>query len=236
MSGRRPVRSASHHDRLSEAGERSSSSSTTTPIPRPGSHSKLLNTLGGTAGAGSGHASPRSPESKQRLTKLLLNVTVLRSLGPVHVIVSPESTVVDLIKAAVEAYVREGRRPLLTERDPLAYDLHYSQFSLESLDAAEKLGNLGSRNFFLCPKPQNGADTCSNQAEKAAKSVTLSWRFALARASVHAKWNLSAAATAKKHELDAHRSLIHEEQGFESLDTFFHGREWVLGQGKFMIS
>ncbi|KAM0945488.1 hypothetical protein DsansV1_C10g0103251 [Dioscorea sansibarensis] len=88
----------------------------------------------------------------QRPMKLLLNVTVLQSPGPVQVVMSPESTVADLVRAAVEAYIREGRRPLLACSDPKAFELHYSQYSLESLNSEEKLINLGSRNFFLCSK------------------------------------------------------------------------------------
>lgn len=85
-----------------------------------------------------------------RLTKLLVNVTVERSLGPIHVVMSPENTVMDLVRTAVEVYVKEGRRPLLQFTDPKGFELHYSQYSLESLDPQEKLINLGSRNFFLC--------------------------------------------------------------------------------------
>lgn len=78
----------------------------------------------------------KSPETRlgnsHRLTRLLLNVTIERSLGPVHVVMSLENTVSDLIKAAVEIYVREKRRPLVKETDPHRFELHYSQFSLES--------------------------------------------------------------------------------------------------------
>lgn len=87
-----------------------------------------------------------------KLTKLLLNVTIQRSLGPVHVLISPESTVHDLIAAVIRQYSKEGRRPALYSVDSSDYDLHFSQFSLESLDRAEELTALGSRNFFLCPK------------------------------------------------------------------------------------
>jgi len=62
---------------------------------------------------------------------LLLNVTIERSLGPVQVVISPEKTTGDLIKAALEIYAREKRRPLLPETDPHRFELHYSQFSLE---------------------------------------------------------------------------------------------------------
>lgn len=70
-----------------------------------------------------------TPEIKPKLTKLLLNVTIQRSLVPVMVIMSLESTVGDLIAAALRQYAKEGRRPILGSAD---CDLHYSQFSLES--------------------------------------------------------------------------------------------------------
>ncbi|XP_039138971.1 uncharacterized protein At4g22758-like isoform X1 [Dioscorea cayenensis subsp. rotundata] len=88
----------------------------------------------------------------QRPMKLLLNVTVLQSPGPIQVVMSPENSVADLVRAAVEAFIREGRRPPLPFSDPKAFELHYSQYSLESLKSEEKLMNLGSRNFFLCAK------------------------------------------------------------------------------------
>ncbi|XP_068636297.1 uncharacterized protein At4g22758-like [Aristolochia californica] len=155
-------KSVSYYDRKPVVSERPPQ------IPLPGSHSKLVNTLVASSGTA------KLPESgNQRLTKLLLNVTIQRSPGPVQVVISAESTVSDLIKAAVETYVREGRRALLTEIDPLAYELHYSQFSLDSLDTTAKLGNLGSRNFFLCSKPQNEVNTWSNQATKASKGPVL---------------------------------------------------------------
>lgn len=65
-------------------------------------------------------------------SKLLLNVTVQGSVGAVHIVMSPESTVEELVEAAVEEYVKEGRRPLLADVDPRAFELHYSSFSLES--------------------------------------------------------------------------------------------------------
>uniref|UniRef100_A0A2N9EW97 DUF7054 domain-containing protein n=1 Tax=Fagus sylvatica TaxID=28930 RepID=A0A2N9EW97_FAGSY len=66
-----------------------------------------------------------------RPTKLLLNVTIERSLGPVQVVMSLENKVRDLTKTALEIYEREKRRPLLPETDPHRFELHYSQFSLE---------------------------------------------------------------------------------------------------------
>ncbi|XP_059444011.1 uncharacterized protein At4g22758-like [Corylus avellana] len=111
-------------------------------------------------------SAPVSCGSPSRLTRLLLNVTIERSLGPVQVVISPEKTTGDLIKAALDIYSREKRRPLLPESDPHRFELHYSQFSLESLKREEKLINLGSRNFFMCSKPSiSSCSSCSEEAK-----------------------------------------------------------------------
>ncbi|KAG6678931.1 hypothetical protein I3843_14G104600 [Carya illinoinensis] len=75
---------------------------------------------------------PTSQEGRPRLTKLLLNVTIQGSLGPVQVVMNPELTVSDLISSAVRIYAKECRRPVLSTTDLSMFDLHYSQFSLES--------------------------------------------------------------------------------------------------------
>ncbi|XP_019176181.1 PREDICTED: uncharacterized protein LOC109171581 [Ipomoea nil] len=121
-----------------------------------------------------------------KLTKLLLNVTIQRSTGALQVLIPPDSTVDDLIAAALRQYVKEGRRPVLPSTNAADYGLHYSQFSLESLDRTEKLAALGSRNFFLCPEMAETAavggvttsspsSSCSNEVDKPTKSIGLSW-------------------------------------------------------------
>ncbi|KAJ9188736.1 hypothetical protein P3X46_000103 [Hevea brasiliensis] len=131
-----------------------------------------------------------SMEAKTKLTKLLLNVTIQGSVGAVQVLMSPESTIGDLVAAAIRQYSKEGRRPIFSS-DPSKFDLHYSQFSLESLDREEKLMESGSRNFFLCSKKSvvdsgnesgssssgggvtktaSSSSSCSKEAEEAAKS------------------------------------------------------------------
>ncbi|KAF5734442.1 hypothetical protein HS088_TW16G00891 [Tripterygium wilfordii] len=102
----------------------------------------------------------------QKLTKLLLNVNIERTFGPVQVVMTMEDTVRDLIRAAVEICVKEKRRPLLKETDPDLFQLHYSQFSLTSLKADDNLRSLRSRNFFLCMKPST-ASSCSKGAKMA---------------------------------------------------------------------
>ncbi|KAL0312749.1 UNVERIFIED_CONTAM: hypothetical protein Sradi_5674200 [Sesamum radiatum] len=71
-------------------------------------------------------------ESRQQQTKVLINVNIQNSCGAVQVVMPPGSTVRELTKAAIGIYVRDKRRPLLGSSDPECYELHYSQFSLES--------------------------------------------------------------------------------------------------------
>ncbi|OMO50680.1 hypothetical protein COLO4_37932 [Corchorus olitorius] len=105
----------------------------------------------------------------QRLTKLLVKVNMEKSVGALHVVLPSESTVNDLIKAAIGIYVREKRRPLLKETEPKFFQLHYSPFTLESLNPDEKLISLGSRNFFLYLKPC----CCSEEENMASSSKSL---------------------------------------------------------------
>ncbi|KAG5602810.1 hypothetical protein H5410_034180 [Solanum commersonii] len=123
--------------------------------------------------SGKGSAAGSLPDLlvRPKLTKLLLNVTIQRNPGPVKVLISPESTVHDLIAAAVRQYSKEGRRPALFSTDFSDYDLHYSQFSLASLDRAEKLMALGTRNFFLCPKKLGSDLTSSSSSSRCKKEA-----------------------------------------------------------------
>ncbi|MED6180623.1 hypothetical protein PIB30_011926 [Stylosanthes scabra] len=114
------------------------------------------------------NAAVASPEVSPRLPpKLLLKVTLLGSLAPVQLLMRPDSTVGDLISAAVRQFMKEGRRPILPTDEPSGFDLHYSQFSLESLNREGKVIELGSRSFFLCPKKaSNGGAAVEKGARK----------------------------------------------------------------------
>ncbi|KAG6479920.1 uncharacterized protein At4g22758-like [Zingiber officinale] len=168
-----PERSASFHHGTAAAPEHRQ-------MRRPKTQPELLVLRGG--------ATAPSYSPRRVPAKVLVNVTVQRSLGPVQVVASTDWTVGELAAAALGRYVREGRRaPLPAAGDPSAFELHYSQFSLECLDPEEKLIDLGSRNFFLCLKPDlvSGtmesnsssatAGSCSKQAEKATKISWLSF-------------------------------------------------------------
>ncbi|VAH32132.1 unnamed protein product [Triticum turgidum subsp. durum] len=82
--------------------------------------------------------------------KVLVNVTVQRSLWPLHVMASADWSVADLVAAAVGIYVKEGRRPLLPATDPSTFGLHYSQFSLESKSVASEAHGTICFSFQNC--------------------------------------------------------------------------------------
>lgn len=83
--------------------------------------------------------------------KLLVNVTVARSIGPLRALLSKDATVEDAIKATLVLYAKEGRKPFLSN-DPASFGLHYSQFSINCLNPGDKVEDMGSRTFFLCSK------------------------------------------------------------------------------------
>ncbi|CAL9134345.1 unnamed protein product [Musa textilis] len=154
----RPERSASSHGRTTTL--------TASPLDRrqirlPKTQPDLLPR--GRSGAG---------EERRLPAKVLVNVSVQRSLGPVQVMASAEWSVGDLVAATVRLYVKEGRRPPIPTAEPSAFGLHYSQFSLEGLDPEEKLMGLGSRNFFLCLNPVPVSEAASAAAIATAASAT----------------------------------------------------------------
>lgn len=85
-----------------------------------------------------------------KLTKLLLNVTIHRCLGAVRVMLPPEATVEDLIAAALRQYAKEARLPVINPTgDASGFDLHFSQFSLESKKLIGSISGTKFRfNFF----------------------------------------------------------------------------------------
>uniref|UniRef100_A0ACD5UB20 Uncharacterized protein n=1 Tax=Avena sativa TaxID=4498 RepID=A0ACD5UB20_AVESA len=107
---------------------------------------------------------PEPAAARKTPSKVLVSVAVLRSMWPLHVMASAEWSVADLVAAAVGLYVKEGRRPLLPSSDPAAFGLHFSQFCLESLDPREKVMELGSRSFFLCPRSSSAAANAASSS------------------------------------------------------------------------
>ncbi|CAN7132583.1 uncharacterized protein At4g22758 [Brassica rapa] len=98
-------------------------------------------------------SSPSSPfptnqeENKREATKVVINVAVEGSPGPVRTMVKLSCNVEETIKLVVEKYCEEGRTPKLDKG--AAYELHQSHFSIQCLEKGEIIGEIGSRNFYL---------------------------------------------------------------------------------------
>ncbi|KAL6004810.1 hypothetical protein ACLOJK_005366 [Asimina triloba] len=65
-------------------------------------------------------------------SKVVVNVTVQGSPGPVRTMVRLGATVEETIKLVVDKYTEEGRNPRLAMDASSTFELHHSHFSLES--------------------------------------------------------------------------------------------------------
>jgi hypothetical protein len=65
-------------------------------------------------------------------SKVVVNVTVEGSPGPVRTLVKLGATVEETIKVVVHKYGEEGRTPKLDRDAPASFELHHSYFSLKS--------------------------------------------------------------------------------------------------------
>ncbi|KAM1800821.1 hypothetical protein ACFX11_032500 [Malus domestica] len=104
--------------------------------------------------------SPHKNEGYKKDAKVVLNVSVEGSPGPVRAMVKLGSTVEETIKLVVDKYSKEGRTPKL-DHEALSFELHQSYFSLQSLDKSEVIGDVGSRSFYLrkSSSSSNGVST-----------------------------------------------------------------------------
>ncbi|ONI06785.1 hypothetical protein PRUPE_5G080700 [Prunus persica] len=77
--------------------------------------------------------SPKKHEGYMKDAKVVLNVSVEGSPGPVRAMVKLGSTVDETIKLVVDKYSKEGRTPKLDKDEALSFELHQSYFSLQRL-------------------------------------------------------------------------------------------------------
>ncbi|KAK2426068.1 hypothetical protein QL285_024776 [Trifolium repens] len=97
--------------------------------------------------------------------KVVVNVTVEGSTGPVRTMVKLGSTVDDTIRHVVHKYREEGRSPKIDDSIvPSSFQLYLSYFSLQGLDKSEEIGNVNSRSFYL--RKSNGESTNNDLAKQ----------------------------------------------------------------------
>ncbi|CAI9093836.1 OLC1v1029421C1 [Oldenlandia corymbosa var. corymbosa] len=108
------------------------------------------------------HSPPRkSLEGYKTDSKVVINVTVEGSPGPVRVLVKLGSSVEETIKLVVNKYIEEGRTPYLDKEAVSTFELHNSYFSLECMDKADTIGDAGSRNFYLRKRSSSQSSSSS---------------------------------------------------------------------------
>ncbi|KAI3918234.1 hypothetical protein MKX01_041554 [Papaver californicum] len=89
-------------------------------------------------------------EKYEKDAKVVVNVTVQGSPGPVRALVRLGASIEETIKLVVGRYSDEGRRPYLDQATAVTdFELHHSHFSLESINKTLKIGDAGSRSFYL---------------------------------------------------------------------------------------
>ncbi|XP_073135981.1 uncharacterized protein At4g22758 [Henckelia pumila] len=93
---------------------------------------------------------PRFPrKSYQKDAKVVVNVTVEGSAGPIQTLVKLGSNVEETINLVINKYNQEGRIPPLDKHSASTCQLHQSYFSLQSLSKSELIGDIGCRSFYL---------------------------------------------------------------------------------------
>ncbi|XP_022732733.1 uncharacterized protein At4g22758-like [Durio zibethinus] len=122
------------------------------PLFRPQTFADVFSSSPSLLGFGSPSSSPKQGfevgmQGYNKDAKVVINVSVEGSPGPVRTMVKLGSSVEDTIKLVADKYVEEGRTPKLDCNSGL--ELHYSYFSLQSLDKSQLIGDAGSRSFYL---------------------------------------------------------------------------------------
>lgn len=93
--------------------------------------------------------SPRKFEGYNQDAKVVVNVTVEGSPGPVRTMVKLGSSVEETIGLVMKNYSKEGRSPRFHQNSTSTFELHHSYFSLQSLNKSDAIGDVGSRSFYL---------------------------------------------------------------------------------------
>ncbi|KAI3744379.1 hypothetical protein L1987_57458 [Smallanthus sonchifolius] len=99
----------------------------------------------------------KNQASKVASNRILINVTVVGSAGPIRFVVNEEELVAAVIDTALKSYAREGRLPVLGSNFN-NFVLYCSVVGTEALKPWETIGSFGVRNFMLSKKPQAAVD------------------------------------------------------------------------------
>lgn len=98
------------------------------------------------------------PKGYKKESKVVVNVTVEGSPGPVRTMVKLGSSVDETIRLVIDKYSEEGRTPRLDKKADSSFQLYQSYFSLQSLNNTDVIGDVGSRSFYLRKSNSNASN------------------------------------------------------------------------------
>nr|XP_016458621.1 PREDICTED: uncharacterized protein At4g22758-like [Nicotiana tabacum] len=101
-------------------------------------------------------SSPQGSRGYNKDAKVVVNVTVEGTPGPIRTMVKLGSSVDETIRFVLSKYREEGRSPHLDKSSPSSFKLYSSYFSLESLSNTDMIGDVWSRSFYLRKSNSNG--------------------------------------------------------------------------------
>ncbi|KAI7733256.1 hypothetical protein M8C21_009723 [Ambrosia artemisiifolia] len=93
--------------------------------------------------------SPAKIEGYDKDGKVVVNVTVEGSPGPVRTMLKLGSSVEETMDIVKKQYNSEGRSPQLDQHSLSTFELHQSHFSLRCLDKSDMIGDIGGRSFYM---------------------------------------------------------------------------------------
>ncbi|GFZ01215.1 hypothetical protein Acr_14g0008500 [Actinidia rufa] len=114
--------------------------------------------------------SPQQFEGYRKDAKVVVNVTVEGSAGPIRTLVKLGSSVDETIRLVINKYSEEGRRPQLHKDAASTFELHHSYFSLQCLSKSDMIGDVGSRSFYL--RKGNSEEHSSHEGISISASLT----------------------------------------------------------------
>ncbi|PIN27088.1 hypothetical protein CDL12_00146 [Handroanthus impetiginosus] len=120
----------------------------------------------------------RSPgkcsEGYNKDMKVVVNVTVEGSPGPIRTMVKLGSNIEETIKLVINKYNEEGRTPHLDKNAASTFELHQSYFSIQSLSKSDLIGDVGSRSFYLRKCSSRSSDSRTDKSSASSNELYIS--------------------------------------------------------------
>ncbi|KAD7478801.1 hypothetical protein R6Q59_005437 [Mikania micrantha] len=101
---------------------------------------------------------------KAGCNRILININVVGSCGPIRLVVREDMVVASVIETALKSYAQEGRFPVLGTQFS-GFFLYTPVAGTEALNPREMIGSFGVRTFMLCKKPDQVAEMTKKSSD-----------------------------------------------------------------------